>query len=110
MPRAELSKDFHKGYSLVSLQVSRRNQLLRLLSEDLNLPDDEIDINNLRFNKPSRKKGKRGSDDDSQSENTWLETIMKSEDQYLPPSAKTIALKAKILNWINEAHNDKIIS
>jgi hypothetical protein len=114
VPRTELSKDFHKGYSLVSPNASHRNHLLKSLSEDLGLPDDgiEININNgdrSRSNKSSRKKGKRGSEDDSQSESTWLETIMKSEDQYLPPSAKTIALKAKILKWMDEGPNDKII-
>jgi len=85
--------------------------LLKLLSQDLNLPDDEIkNGDRSSFNKSSRKKGKRSPADDSQSESTWLKTIMESEDQYLPPSAKTIALKAKILSWINESPNDKIIS
>lgn len=35
---------------------------------------------------------------------------MRSKDKYLPPSAKTIALKTKLLTWMDEAPTDKIIS
>lgn len=115
MSRAKLPKNFQTGYSLVSPadQPSINNQLLNNLSEDLSLPDDEINVDHCdrsRSNKSSRGKGKRGAEDDLQSESTWLQNILKSEDRYLPPSAKTVALKAKILNWMNEGPTDKIIS
>jgi hypothetical protein len=88
--------------------------MLTVPSKDLNLPDDgEVnmdDSDNSRSNK-SRKRGKRGSEEDLHSgSSTWFEACMKSKDKYLPPSAKIIALKAKILNWINEAPTDKILS
>jgi hypothetical protein len=93
--------------------VNRSNRLLSIPSTDLSLPDGEVnteDSDNSRHKKPTRKKGKRGSEDDSDPDLTWLGTVLNSKDKYLPPSAKTIALKAKILNWINDGPNDKIIS
>jgi hypothetical protein len=86
---------------------------LTIPSKDLSLPDGEVNTeesDNARHKKSTRKKGKRGAVDDSHSECTWLATIMNNKPPYLPPSAKTVALKAKILHWINEAPNDKILS
>ncbi len=79
---------------------------------DLNPPDGEViteDSDNAR-NKRTRKRAGRGFEDDSESDCTWLATVKKTKPLYLPPSAKTVALKAKILHWINEAPNDKILS
>lgn len=65
----------------------------------------------MSYNKSTHKRRKRSSEPNKSSGySSWLETCAKSKDKYLPPSAKTVALKAKILNWINEAPNDKIIS
>jgi len=86
---------------------------LRIRSADLNISDGEVNAeesDDLKNKKSTRKKGKRGAEADSQYESTWLANSLNNDPPYIPPSAKTVALKAKILHWINEAPNDKILS
>jgi len=40
----------------------------------------------------------------------WLDFCVRDKKLQLVPSAKTIALKAQILKWLDEAPNEKILS
>jgi hypothetical protein len=93
--------------------------LLTICSKDLNLGDDadatpgDSEDMDEASSQSSARRPRRGKDADCDpypKASRWLSMCLKDPKQYLLPSAKTIALKAQILKWIEDAPNDKLIS